>query len=360
LVSGPDIFISYCRQDRPSARLYAEAFAEEGFSVWWDAVMHSGETFDEVIERNLRASKAVVVLWSPRSVASRWVRAEATQADRANKLVPVIIEPCERPIIFELTHTADLPDWKGDRDDGNWQSLVNDLRRLVGPAKEEAPAEKRADAATAPPQAPPVAEAAEVSKAAARAADPAMEAERARVAADVQAASDEELAKALERLALKRGSVLHEPTPVEEAQAKFFRQADEFRQSEGEIVHCLRRIHAIDPDVFHVVGPAGLKIGRTRPADIIVAEPSVSREHCVVELAADKLRVMDLNSTNGTYIDNKRIGRAEILPVGAILRVGNVSFEHEIHPRADIEQDGDALGFDPGAAQHEPRIARSS
>ncbi|HET9398855.1 MAG TPA: TIR domain-containing protein [Sphingomicrobium sp.] len=359
-MSGPDIFISYCRQDRASARLFAEAFVEEGFNVWWDAVMHSGETFDEVIERNLRASKAVVVLWSPRSVASRWVRAEATQADRANKLVPVIIEPCERPIIFELTHTADLPEWQGDRSDVSWQSLVNDLRRLVGPAKEELPAQKGAQAATAPPQAPPVAESTEKPGRAAEAVDPAKEAEQAKIAREAQAASDDELAKALDRLALKRGSTLHEPTPVELAQANFFRQADEFRQSEGDTVHCLRRIHALDPDTYHVIGPAGLKIGRTRPADIIVAEPSVSREHCVVELAADKLRVLDLNSTNGTYIDNKRIGRAEILPVGSTLRVGNVSFEHEVRSRADVEQQGDALGFDSGQVPRDTRIARSS
>jgi hypothetical protein len=335
LVPGPDIFISYCRQDRPSARLFAEAFAEEGFSVWWDAVMHSGETFDEVIERNLRASKAVVVLWSPRSVASRWVRAEATQADRANKLVPVIIEPCERPIIFELTHTADLPDWQGDRSDGSWQSLVNDLRRLVGPGSKKA-----AEAAVEPSPA----------------AEPAKsETDKNRLDAD-----DEELIKALERLAIKRRSKLQEPTPAEDADSKFFRESDEFRRQEGEHVHCLRPVHAIDSEAFHVVGPDGLKIGRTRPADIIVPEPSVSREHCVVELAADKLRVLDLNSTNGTYIDDKRIGRAEILPVGSILRVGNVSFEHEFRSREEIEQHGDAPGFDLGSMPRESRIARSS
>lgn len=356
LVSGPDIFISYCRQDRPAARLFAESFAEEGFNVWWDAVMHSGETFDEVIERNLRAAKSVVVLWSPRSVASRWVRAEATQADRANKLVPVKIEACDLPIIFELTHTADLVDWKGDRSDCAWRSLVNDLRRLVGPA----PVQERASAAAESQLAVPAPEPADSQKPAIKAAEPSIEAERARVAEDAQAASDDELAKALERLALKRGSVLQEPTPVEQAQAKFFRQADEFRESEGDKVHCLRRIHAIDPDVYHMVGPAGLKIGRTKPANIVVAEPSVSREHCIVELAADKLRVLDLNSTNGTYIDNKRIGRAEILPVGSILRVGNVSFEHEVRSRAEIDLPAESLGFDPGAVRPESRIARSS
>lgn len=348
-MSGPDIFISYCRQDRPSARLFAEGFAEEGFSVWWDAVMHSGETFDEVIERNLRAAKAVVVLWSPRSVASRWVRAEATQADRANKLVPVIIEPCERPIIFELTHTADLPEWKGDRSDSGWQSLVNDLRRLVGPAKEKAAAESKAAESPAPPPAAPP--------------EPAP-AEQKSVPANAEQsappANDEELIRALERLAIKRRSALHEPTPSEDAQAKFFKQSDEFRQSESEEVHCLRRVHALDSEAFHVVGPAGLKIGRTKPADIIISEPSVSREHCMVELAANKLRVMDLNSTNGTYIDNKRVGRAEILPVGSVLRVGNVSFEHEVRSRSDLDPQGDSFGIDLGAASRESRIARSS
>ena len=86
------------------ARLYADALEAQGFSVWWDAALRSGEAFDEAIEAALRAAKAVVVLWSPRSVASRWVRAEATLADRNKTLAPVIIEPCERPIMFELTH----------------------------------------------------------------------------------------------------------------------------------------------------------------------------------------------------------------------------------------------------------------
>lgn len=130
-LSGPDIFISYCSEDRNVARRFAQRFVDEGFTVWWDAALHSGETFDEVIESALKAAKAVVVLWSPRSVGSRWVRAEATLADRRNKLAPVTIEPCDRPIIFELTHTADLTRWKGDASDPAWRSFVKDLHRLV-------------------------------------------------------------------------------------------------------------------------------------------------------------------------------------------------------------------------------------
>jgi adenylate cyclase len=126
-----DIFISYSREEHVRARQFAEALAHEGYSVWWDVTLRSGEAFDEAIERALRAAKAIVVLWSKKSVVSRWVRAEATLADRQGTLVPVMIEPCERPIMFELTQTIDLSDWAGDRADTRWQRLMSDLRHFV-------------------------------------------------------------------------------------------------------------------------------------------------------------------------------------------------------------------------------------
>jgi adenylate cyclase len=126
-----DVFLSYARQDADTARRFADAFEESGFSVWWDDALRSGENFDETIERALREAKAVVVLWSPSSVVSRWVRAEATQADRNRMLLPVMIETCQRPIIFELTHTADFTQWRGSREDRIWQGLVADVRRLI-------------------------------------------------------------------------------------------------------------------------------------------------------------------------------------------------------------------------------------
>ncbi len=71
---------------------------------------------------------------------SRWVRAEATQADRNHTLVPVMIEPCKRPIMFELTHTADLSGWKGDTNDKAWRAFVVDVRRFVEKGGAVAPA----------------------------------------------------------------------------------------------------------------------------------------------------------------------------------------------------------------------------
>src|SRR5512138_385729 len=117
-----DVFISYAREDAETAHRFADGFQSAGFSVWWDDALRSGEAFDVGIERALREARAVVVLWSTNSVSSRWVRAEATQADRNRTLVPVTIEPCQRPIIFELTHTADLSHWQGDPQEKGWQA----------------------------------------------------------------------------------------------------------------------------------------------------------------------------------------------------------------------------------------------
>ncbi len=136
-----DVFVSYSREDQAVARRFATALESAGFSVWWDQSLSPGETFDQVTEQSLREAKAVVVLWSARSVNSRWVRSEATQADRLGKLVPITIEPCERPILFELSHTVDLTGWKGDTKTPAWLAVVDHVAKLAGseqPARAQA------------------------------------------------------------------------------------------------------------------------------------------------------------------------------------------------------------------------------
>ena len=316
--------------------------------MWWDAALRSGQTFDEVIEKELRSAKAVVVLWSPRSVASRWVRAEATLADRRNKLVPAIIEACDRPIIFELTHAADLSDWTGDTSDSRWKTLVSDLRRLVdGQARTmhrlnqslRSPLRNRSRFQWHPPP------------------------RSRRTATEPTGNPYRQMwtnCCSRRRASARPRFATLEPTQVEDEPTQFYKRSDDLRPQEVEKVHCLQRLDGELPETRFVVSPGGLKIGRTAPADIIVAGSGVSRAHCLVELAGDQLRVMDLNSTNGTYIDNERIGGAAVLAVGSILRVGNVSFEHEVRTRAEMELLSDPVGLNRGANPREARLARSS
>ena len=59
-----DIFISYKREDQPTARKLADALESEGWSVWWDPKLRAGEHFDDVIEKALKEAKCVIVMWS--------------------------------------------------------------------------------------------------------------------------------------------------------------------------------------------------------------------------------------------------------------------------------------------------------
>jgi hypothetical protein len=41
-LAGPDIFLSYNREDSGVARRFAEGFGALGYSAWWDATLRSG------------------------------------------------------------------------------------------------------------------------------------------------------------------------------------------------------------------------------------------------------------------------------------------------------------------------------
>ena len=59
-----DIFLSYAKEDKDYARTIAQALEEEGFDVWWDVEIPTGQTFDSVIQKTINDTKCVVVLWS--------------------------------------------------------------------------------------------------------------------------------------------------------------------------------------------------------------------------------------------------------------------------------------------------------
>jgi len=87
-----DIFISYKREEQAEARKLANGLERQGWIVWWDPKLRAGEHFDDVIEAALDEAKCVIVMWSKLSVASRYVKDEATYALNRNKLVPMAIE----------------------------------------------------------------------------------------------------------------------------------------------------------------------------------------------------------------------------------------------------------------------------
>jgi hypothetical protein len=109
-----DVFISYSKSDSSLATVVATGLEKAGYTVWWDTALISGETFRAAIDRELDQSRAVIVIWTPNSIASNWVIAEAEHAARQSKFVPVRVndvEPYQIPKPYNLVHTPVFNDW---------------------------------------------------------------------------------------------------------------------------------------------------------------------------------------------------------------------------------------------------------
>jgi len=74
---------------------------------------------------------------------------------------------------------------------------------------------------------------------------------------------------------------------------------------------------------FRLTPGAVKTVGRAPRADFILDAALVSRVHCRITASDDSLEVVDLSSTNGTYVNDKRIRKATVSP-GDRLRVGRV------------------------------------
>lgn len=82
------------------------------------------------------------------------------------------------------------------------------------------------------------------------------------------------------------------------------------------------------PFTFRIL-PGNVKtVGRASRADFIVDAPLVSRLHCRLTAGAADLEVVDLASTNGTYVNGERVDRA-ILKPGDRLGIGRVELTVE-------------------------------
>ena len=127
-----DIFISYASENRERARGLAQALGARGWSVWWDREIPLGKSFDEVIEKALGEAKCVIVLWSAVSIASEWVRNEASEAKRRGILIPAFIERVDAPLAFRLLNGADLRAWHAGATDAEFDRLVDRVTELLG------------------------------------------------------------------------------------------------------------------------------------------------------------------------------------------------------------------------------------
>jgi pSer/pThr/pTyr-binding forkhead associated (FHA) protein len=75
----------------------------------------------------------------------------------------------------------------------------------------------------------------------------------------------------------------------------------------------LRTGDGAEPPLTFRILPGSVKtIGRATRADFVVDAALVSRLHCRLTAGAAELEVVDLDSTNGTFVNGERAARARL------------------------------------------------
>jgi adenylate cyclase len=126
-----DVFVSYARSDKARVAPLVAGLEAQGWSVWWDPEIEAGQQFDDQIEDELNAARAVLVVWTPTSVASRWVRGEAREAADRGVLVPARFDGARLPMDVRAIHTTDLDGWGENPASTQFQALLKALAAMI-------------------------------------------------------------------------------------------------------------------------------------------------------------------------------------------------------------------------------------
>ncbi|MBB5874498.1 hypothetical protein F4553_007932 [Allocatelliglobosispora scoriae] len=127
------VFISYSRVDRAYVEELAAFLAAAGTEVWFDYEIEFGSRFDEEIQERIATCGVFVVVLTPDSARSTWVRREIGYADdRGKTIMPLLLAECDVPIRLTGSHHEDVTGGQMPS-----EPFLAQLRRLVTLAPED-------------------------------------------------------------------------------------------------------------------------------------------------------------------------------------------------------------------------------
>lgn len=138
-----DIFLSYSSKDRGRVRAVFEALTKQGWSVFWDHLsIKTGANWRSKIEKEIKNSRCVIVVWSKDSIHSEFVLEEAEIAKKRKVLIPIAIDPVELPFGFSQRQTLNFPVLHTKSAEPVFKKLCEAVRQLLDQTKQppEAPA----------------------------------------------------------------------------------------------------------------------------------------------------------------------------------------------------------------------------
>jgi serine phosphatase RsbU (regulator of sigma subunit) len=88
------------------------------------------------------------------------------------------------------------------------------------------------------------------------------------------------------------------------------------------------------------IGSEPATLGRKIVCDFVLPDAEVSGRHCQISALAHQTEatVTDLQSTNGTFVEGKRVHGSATLPHGGLLQVGDQVLKHEYRLPSEMKQ----------------------
>jgi hypothetical protein len=121
------IFLSYSRKDIDFARKLSGDLETAGYDVWWDLTdLRGGDDWVRLIPDAIATSEFFIVVLSPDSIESEWVRKEYTQAlSLRKKVVPIMFTPSTVPFALNTINYVNFVT-------GDYQENFANLLRALG------------------------------------------------------------------------------------------------------------------------------------------------------------------------------------------------------------------------------------
>ena len=105
------------------------------------------------------------------------------------------------------------------------------------------------------------------------------------------------------------------------------------------IAHYLVVLEGTSPGQRLEIDTAAVTIGRGASQTLVCDDRDVSRQHARVLVVNGAVTVEDLQSTNGTFVDEQRITGSVALTEGARIRLGRQLLKYERRSRADVKKE---------------------
>ncbi|MBT2511124.1 toll/interleukin-1 receptor domain-containing protein [Streptomyces sp. ISL-98] len=133
-----DVFVSYGREDTDWVHSFAERLGEKGLNVAYDEVVsRPGGIRVHTVEAAIREAAHGVLVFSPASMSSGWVRQEyaalmQSSIESGRLFIPVVVGDVQLPEFAATRYCADFRRvGDGAGDDGVYEQRVDEIARAV-------------------------------------------------------------------------------------------------------------------------------------------------------------------------------------------------------------------------------------